>query len=170
MRIKYLETTMGEDIQMNLEINNDFGTDEAMFRVNHRPEIDTYIYVMKPENWHWVLNLDFIFIIKVFIMNLSAPFICEFFKDAQDKALPYVDYVFGNETVARMFSKVHGWNTDDMAEIAIEISRWTKASGTYKRITMITQGGKSCDAFFGRFLSQLVQKKPMMECMGVRGK
>lgn len=42
-------------------------------------------------------------------MNLSAPFICEFFKDAQEKALPYVDYVFGNETEARTFSKVHGW-------------------------------------------------------------
>ncbi|KAK1403128.1 hypothetical protein POM88_002733 [Heracleum sosnowskyi] len=35
---------------------------------------------------------------KVFMMNLSAPFICEFFKDVQEKALSYVDYVFGNET------------------------------------------------------------------------
>ncbi|KAI3749166.1 hypothetical protein L2E82_19773 [Cichorium intybus] len=51
---------------------------------------------------------------RVFIMNLSAPFICEFFKDAQDKALRYVDYVFGNETEARMFSKVHGWNVSKL--------------------------------------------------------
>ncbi|XP_071738553.1 uncharacterized protein [Rutidosis leptorrhynchoides] len=28
---------------------------------------------------------------KIFTMNLSAPFICEFVKDAQEKALPYVD-------------------------------------------------------------------------------
>ncbi|XLR55403.1 hypothetical protein S83_006075 [Arachis hypogaea] len=34
---------------------------------------------------------------KVFTMNLSAPFICEFFRDPQEKALPYVDIVFGNE-------------------------------------------------------------------------
>ncbi|CAH1451061.1 unnamed protein product [Lactuca virosa] len=130
---------------------------------------------------------------KVFIMNLSAPFICEFFKDAQDNALLYVDYVFGNETEARMFSKIHGWNTDDVEEIAIKISKWRKASGTYKRITVITQGGNPVivaedgriekypvellpkeklvdtngagDAFVGGFLSQLVQKKQIKECV-----
>lgn len=26
--------------------------------------------------------------LQVFMMNLSAPFICEFFKDVQEKALP----------------------------------------------------------------------------------
>uniref|UniRef100_A0A7N0V3M2 Adenosine kinase n=1 Tax=Kalanchoe fedtschenkoi TaxID=63787 RepID=A0A7N0V3M2_KALFE len=77
---------------------------------------------------------------KVFSMNLSAPFICEFFRDVQEKALPYMDYVFGNETEARTFSKVHGWETDDVEEIAIKISQWPKASGTYQRITVITQG------------------------------
>ncbi|KAE8717257.1 Adenosine kinase 2 [Hibiscus syriacus] len=59
---------------------------------------------------------------KVFAMNLSAPFICEFSKDAQEKALLYVDFVFGNETEARTFSKIHGWETDDVAEIALKIS------------------------------------------------
>ncbi|KAL8129857.1 hypothetical protein V2J09_019012 [Rumex salicifolius] len=49
---------------------------------------------------------------KCFIMNLSAPFICEFFKDPQEKALPYMDYVLGNETEARTFSKVHGWEEE----------------------------------------------------------
>nr|KAJ0215287.1 hypothetical protein LSAT_V11C300121260 [Lactuca sativa] len=56
---------------------------------------------------------------KVFTINLSTPFICEFSKDDQEKALPYVDYVFGNETEARTFSKVHGWETDNVEEIAI---------------------------------------------------
>ncbi|GKU91694.1 hypothetical protein SLEP1_g5527 [Rubroshorea leprosula] len=37
---------------------------------------------------------------KIFTGNLSAPFICEFFRDAQEKALLYMDYVFGNETEA----------------------------------------------------------------------
>lgn len=128
-------------------------------------------------------------------MNLSAPFICEFFKDVQLQALPwvshcpfpyswcqmietdklfgysYVDYVFGNETEAKTFSKVHGWEviiikcsatklwnililssgklprsctcynqTDNVEEIAIKISQLQKASGTHKRITVITQG------------------------------
>ena len=77
---------------------------------------------------------------KVFTMNLSAPFICEFFKDALEKFLPYMDFVFGNETEARTFAKVHGWETDNVEEIALKISQWPKASGTHKRITVITLG------------------------------
>ncbi|GMP94084.1 hypothetical protein CsSME_00043676 [Camellia sinensis var. sinensis] len=53
---------------------------------------------------------------------------------------PYMDYVFGNETEARTFSKVHGWETENVEEIAWKISKWPKASGTHKRITVITQG------------------------------
>ena len=37
---------------------------------------------------------------KVFMTNLSAPFICQFFKDPQMKVMPYVDFLFGNETVS----------------------------------------------------------------------
>lgn len=36
---------------------------------------------------------------KVFTMNLSAPFLCQFFKEPMLKTLPYVDILFGNETV-----------------------------------------------------------------------
>ncbi|CAI9273412.1 unnamed protein product [Lactuca saligna] len=172
-------------------------------------------HLKKPENWALVEKAKYIYIAgffltvspesiqlvaehaaaanKVFTMNLSAPFICEFFKDAQEKALAYVDYVFGNETEARTFSKVHGWETDNVEEIAIKISQWPKASGTYKRITVITQGadpvvvaqdGKvskypvillpkeklvdtngAGDAFVGGFMSQLVKEKPIEECV-----
>lgn len=130
---------------------------------------------------------------KVFMMNLSAPFICEFFREPQEKALPYMDYVFGNETEARTLAKVHGWETDNVEEIALKISQWPKASGAHKRITVITQGadpvvvaedGKvklfpvillpkeklvdtngAGDAFVGGFLSQLVQEKPVEDCV-----
>ncbi|XP_008366672.2 adenosine kinase 2 isoform X2 [Malus domestica] len=172
-------------------------------------------HLKKPENWALVEKAKYIYIAgffltvspdsiqlvaehaaannKVFSMNLSAPFICEFFKDAQDKALPYVDYVFGNETEARTFSKVHGWEIDDVEQIALKISQWPKASGTHKRITVITQGadpvvvaedGKvkkfpvdklpkeklvdtngAGDAFVGGFLSQLVQEKAIEDCV-----
>ncbi|KAK9985536.1 hypothetical protein SO802_030487 [Lithocarpus litseifolius] len=70
-------------------------------------------------------------------MNLSAPFICEFYKDAQEKFLPYVDFLFGNEKEARTFSEVHGWETENVEEIALRLSRWPKASGTRKRIVVI---------------------------------
>jgi adenosine kinase len=33
-------------------------------------------------------------------MNLSAPFLCQFFKDPMLQTLPYVDVLFGNETVS----------------------------------------------------------------------
>lgn len=44
---------------------------------------------------------------KIFCLNLSAPFICEFFKEALMKVMPYVDILFGNETVS-LFVDTHG--------------------------------------------------------------
>ena len=35
-------------------------------------------------------------------------------------AMPYVDYLFGNETEARAFAKSEDWDTEDVAEIAIK--------------------------------------------------
>ncbi|KAL2229394.1 UNVERIFIED_CONTAM: 3-isopropylmalate dehydrogenase, chloroplastic [Sesamum indicum] len=172
-------------------------------------------HLKKPENWALVEKAKYYYIAgffltvspesimlvaehaiaknKVFCTNLSAPFICEFFKDVQDKVLPYVDYVFGNETEARTFSKVHGWETEDVTEIALKISQLPKASGTHKRVTVITQGadpvvvaedGKvkllsviplpkeklvdtngAGDAFVGGFLSQLVQERSIEDCV-----
>ncbi|KAL0316229.1 UNVERIFIED_CONTAM: Adenosine kinase [Sesamum radiatum] len=172
-------------------------------------------HLKKPENWALVEKAKYYYIAgffltvspesimlvaehaiaknKVFCTNLSAPFICEFFKDVQDKVLQYVDYVFGNETEARTFSKVHGWETEDVTEIALKISQLPKASGTHKRVTVITQGadpvvvaedGKvkllsviplpkeklvdtngAGDAFVGGFLSQLVQERSIEDCV-----
>ncbi|CAE6085845.1 unnamed protein product [Arabidopsis arenosa] len=172
-------------------------------------------HLKKPENWALVEKAKFYYIAgffltvspesiqlvsehaaannKVFTMNLSAPFICEFFKDVQEKFLPYMDFVFGNETEARTFSRVHGWETEDVEQIAIKISQLPKATGTYKRTTVITQGadpvvvaedGKvkkypviplpkeklvdtngAGDAFVGGFMSQLVKEKSIEECV-----
>lgn len=36
---------------------------------------------------------------RPFIMNLSAPFLSQFFKDPLMQAMPYVDVLFGNESV-----------------------------------------------------------------------
>ncbi|ESR41992.1 Adenosine kinase [Citrus sinensis] len=172
-------------------------------------------HLKKPENWALVEKAKYFYIAgffltvspdsiqlvaehaaannKVFMMNLAAPFICEFFKDALEKVLPYMDYIFGNETEARTFSKVQGWETDDVEEIALKLSQWPKASEIRKRTAVITQGadpvvvaqdGKlkkfpvivlpkdklvdtngAGDAFVGGFLSQLVQEKPIEECV-----
>ncbi|KAK7812523.1 adenosine kinase 2 [Quercus suber] len=172
-------------------------------------------HLKRPENWALVEKAKYFYIAgfflpvspdsiqlvsehaaahdKIFMMNLSAPYICEFCKDALEKFLPYMDFLFGNETEARTFSKVQGWETENVEEIALRLSRWPKASGTHKRIVVITQGadpvvvaedGKvkkfpvillpkdkivdtngAGDAFVGGFLSQLVQEKSIEECV-----
>ncbi|KAF5935639.1 hypothetical protein HYC85_026768 [Camellia sinensis] len=119
-------------------------------------------HLTRPENWALVEKAKYFYIApffltvsiesillvaehaaankKVFMMNLYAPFICEFFNDALEKILPYMDFVFGNETDARTFSKVRGRETENVEEVALKISQWPKASRTHKRITEITQG------------------------------
>lgn len=41
---------------------------------------------------------------KTFMMNLSAPFLSQFFKDPLMDAFPYIDILFGNETVGHCVS------------------------------------------------------------------
>ncbi|EFJ35435.1 hypothetical protein SELMODRAFT_438384 [Selaginella moellendorffii] len=171
-------------------------------------------HLEQPENWAFVEKAKFFYIAgffltvsaksvmliakhaaekgKYFMMNLAAPFICEFFTSQLMEAFPYIDFVFGNETEARAFSKSQNWETDDVETIALKISALPKASGTHKRVTVITQGadptvvaedGKvtrfpvkllpkeklvdtngAGDAFVGGFLSHLVQGKSIPRC------
>lgn len=128
---------------------------------------------------------------KTFTMNLSAPFICQFFSAPLVAVLPYVDILFGNETEALTFGEVQGWETKDISEIAVKISELPLAEGKGKRTVVITQGpdptvvvkdgqvtkypviaiskdsivdtNGAGDSFVGGFLSQLVQGKPISE-------
>lgn len=40
-------------------------------------------------------------------MNLSAPFIAQFFKSQVDEILPYIDVLIGNEAEADAFAQSH---------------------------------------------------------------
>ena len=132
---------------------------------------------------------------KTYCLNLAAPFLMEVppFKATLDELMPYVDYLFGNETEAKTFSKVSGWETENMEEIASKLAELPVAEGKKERIVVITQGkdavvvahsGKTTlypvielaadkivdtngagDAFVGGFLSQLVQDKEIAECV-----
>lgn len=77
---------------------------------------------------------------KTYAVNISAPFICEVppFKATLDQAIGMADFVFGNETEAAAFGKVEGWETTDVAEIALKIAQ-TKA-GAKTPTVVITQG------------------------------
>ncbi|KAH9768385.1 Adenosine kinase [Citrus sinensis] len=158
-------------------------------------------HLKRPEIWSIVEKAKYYYIAGFFltVSPESIQMVAEH-AAAKNKDVPhvlfvyrYMDYVFGNETEARTFAKVHGWETDNVEEIALKISQWPKASGTHKRITVITQGadpvvvaedGKvklfpvillpkeklvdtngAGDAFVGGFLSQLVQEKPVEDCV-----
>ncbi|EIE21409.1 adenosine kinase isoform 1T-like protein [Coccomyxa subellipsoidea C-169] len=132
---------------------------------------------------------------KVYCMNLSAPFISQVppFKKTLMDAMPYVDFLFGNETEARAFAETEGWATEDVAEIALKVSAFPKENGSRPRIVVFTQGkdptivasfGKIAqypviplakeklvdtngagDAFVGGFLSQIVAGKEIPEAV-----
>lgn len=80
---------------------------------------------------------------KTFMMNLSAPFLCEFYKEPMMAAFPYVDIIFGNETEAEAFSKANNLGTMNRKEIALKMSEMPKINDKRKRIVIITQGADS---------------------------
>lgn len=128
-----------------------------------------------------------------FIMNLSAPFISQFHKQELLDALPYVDMIFGNELEALAFAKEQNFDTEDLHEIALKISKLPKQNEKRERVAIITQGknpvlftreGKvievpvkkldadkiidtngAGDAFVGGFLAQLALGKPLEICV-----
>ncbi|CAM9998700.1 unnamed protein product [Ectocarpus sp. 6 AP-2014] len=129
---------------------------------------------------------------KVLAMNLSAPFLVQFFGDQMAAALPYCDFVFGNESEAAALGEKKGWGTD-VATVALKLAALPKASGTRARIVVFTQGADSTivasdgitteykvdvlpkdklvdtngagDAFVGGFLSQLMKNEDMAKCV-----
>ncbi|KAJ7333616.1 hypothetical protein OS493_017159 [Desmophyllum pertusum] len=170
----------------------------------------------KPENWEFVEKAKFIYISgffltvspetivtvgkhasadkdKLFMMNLSAPFLCQFFKEPMMAAMPYVDILFGNETEAGVFAKEQDLGTEDLKEIAMKMAKLDKVNESRPRIVVITHGkeptivvkdGKATeypiipikekdivdtngagDAFVGGFLSQLAHGKPIKDCV-----
>uniref|UniRef100_A0A669E9H5 Adenosine kinase n=1 Tax=Oreochromis niloticus TaxID=8128 RepID=A0A669E9H5_ORENI len=123
---------------------------------------------------------------KLFCMNLSAPFICQFFKDNLMQVMPYVDVLFGNETEATAFAKEQDFDTKDIKEIARKAQALPKDNKKRQRVVVITQGKDETietfpvvktdpkyivdtngagDAFVGGFLSELVQEKPLDQCV-----
>uniref|UniRef100_A0A8C9AAM1 Adenosine kinase n=1 Tax=Prolemur simus TaxID=1328070 RepID=A0A8C9AAM1_PROSS len=130
---------------------------------------------------------------RIFTLNLSAPFISQFYKEPLMKVMPYVDILFGNETEAATFAREQGFETKDIKEIAKKTQALPKVNSKRQRIVIFTQGRDDTimatdtevtafavldqdqkeiidtngagDAFVGGFLSQLVSEKPLTECI-----
>ena len=128
---------------------------------------------------------------KLFTMNLSAPFLIQFFGAQMAQVMPYTDIVFANESEAAAYGEAHYPGVTDLATIALKLSAAPKASGTHPRIVVFTQGASPTivasggvvteypveklprellidtngagDAFVGGFLAQLVLGKHISE-------
>lgn len=129
---------------------------------------------------------------KTFCLNLSAPFLIDFFGDQMAQAMPYADFLFGNESEAAAYGKKHGMG-EDLKEIALKVAALPKKDESRPRTVVFTQGSESTlvardgkvaeyaveplskdllvdtngagDAFVGGFLSQLVDGKEIEECV-----
>ena len=129
---------------------------------------------------------------KTFCLNLSAPFIVDFFGDQMATAMEYADFLFGNESEAAAYGKKHGMG-DDLKKIALAVAALPKKNESKPRTVVFTQGSESTivayngtvteyaveplakellvdtngagDAFVGGFLSQLINGKDMEACV-----
>jgi len=129
----------------------------------------------------------------IYCMNLSAPFLMQVppFKAVFTDTLPYVDFLFGNETEARTWAETEGWDTTDVEFIAMRLSLIPSAKAR-KRTVVITQGCEPTvvccnghvtkheikalpkeklvdtngagDAYVGGFLAGMVKGLAMAEC------
>lgn len=78
---------------------------------------------------------------KIFVLNLNAPFIAQFFKDPLDATSPYWDYLLGNETEADAWAKSHGLpDGSSVPDIAKALVSLPKKNEKRKRYVVITQG------------------------------
>ena len=79
---------------------------------------------------------------KVFVMNLSAPFIPSFFKQQLDETSPYWDVLIGNETEAAAWAEAEGGEIKgkSVADIALYLAGLKKENTSRKRTVVITQG------------------------------
>ena len=172
-------------------------------------------HLRKPENWALVEAAKFCYISgffltvsvdsilevakhcaeqdKMFMMNVSAPFIPAVFKDALLQALPYIDILFGNEAEAAALSQSLELGLTDIKETAIKMASFNKVNKSRPRIVIFTQGpdpvllcrdgaveefpilpitpeeivdtNGAGDAWVGGFLSQLVQGRSIEQCI-----
>jgi len=129
---------------------------------------------------------------KIFSMNLSAEFLIDFFAEPMNKAIPYMDFIFANETEAAKFGQKQGWE-GDLCEVAMKLAGMPKASGARPRCVVFSQGSEPTivafngtvtkypvpplnrellvdtngagDAFVGGFLARLAAGFPILECV-----
>ncbi|KAJ1961255.1 adenosine kinase [Dipsacomyces acuminosporus] len=193
------------------------GPNRSMVANLSAAETYKFDHIKKPENWEFIEQAKVYYITgffftvspetieavakhaldngKTFTMNISAPFVPQFYKASIEKILPYVNILFGNETEAESFADNFGFETKDIKQIAKRIADLPRASATKPRMVVLTQGAESTvvassdsdeirvygvtpvpseeigdtngagDAFVAAFLSQYIQGKAVDACV-----
>lgn len=77
---------------------------------------------------------------KVFIMNLSAPFLPQFFKEPMEQSSVYWDYLIGNESESLAYAESNNLGTTDIEAIAKHIALLPKKNTKRERVVITTQG------------------------------
>ncbi|KAJ3570759.1 hypothetical protein NP233_g4187 [Leucocoprinus birnbaumii] len=87
---------------------------------------------------------------KTFVLNLSAPFIAQFFTESLKKVLPYTDVVIANESEAEAWATATGYSGSktDLAGIAKALAGYEKANKR-ERIVIFTHGAKATTVVAG---------------------
>ncbi|THH18626.1 hypothetical protein EW146_g2397 [Bondarzewia mesenterica] len=80
---------------------------------------------------------------KVFVLNLSAPFIPQFFKVQLEQIFSYCDIIIGNESEAAAWASASGLPDNDIPSIAKSLASLPKSNPSRPRIVIITQGPSS---------------------------
>lgn len=130
---------------------------------------------------------------KVFMMNLSAPFITQFFAEPLLAAIPYVDIMFGNESEAKAFGETQKYDDVSVTNVALQIAKMEKKNTKRSRVVIITQGSENTvvvrdgkvaeycvpkltpeqivdvngagDSFVGGYIASLIKGKSERECV-----
>jgi len=80
---------------------------------------------------------------KIFVLNLSAPFIPQFFGAQLQKILPYIDYLIGNEAEAEAWASANGLpDPKDLPAVAKALAQQPKSNPTRDRIVVFTNGSQ----------------------------
>nr|2XTB_A Chain A, Adenosine Kinase [Trypanosoma brucei rhodesiense]3OTX_A Chain A, Adenosine kinase, putative [Trypanosoma brucei]3OTX_B Chain B, Adenosine kinase, putative [Trypanosoma brucei] len=128
----------------------------------------------------------------LFMINLSAPFIMQFFSAQLGEVLPYTDIIVANRHEAKEFANMMKWDTDCVEEIARRAVSEVPYTGTKGRVVVFTRDIESTvlatkdgvetvpvpqldqdkvidmngagDAFMGGFLSAYAVGKDLRRC------
>lgn len=113
------------------------GLESALYVAKKSSESGKVIYVRRKSSLsdHYM---------QVFAINLSAPFIAQFFKVQLEQILPYCDIVIGNEAEAEAWAESTGLpDKTDLANVARSLALSTKANPSRPRIVVFTHGAES---------------------------